>query len=60
MVGHGIWQEIVKNVKNEKCTLQDLEYGKKTDQLGKVENHLVGSVILQETLKIVENEIHTL
>jgi hypothetical protein len=57
MVGHGIWQEIVKN---EKCTLQDLEYVKKTDQLGKVENHLVGSVILQETLKIVENEIHTL
>ena len=33
MVGHGIWQEIVKN---EKCTLQDLEYVKKTDQLGKV------------------------
>ena len=57
MVGHGIWQEIVKN---EKCTLQDLEYVKKSDQLGKVENHLVGSGIWQETLKIVENEIHTL
>ena len=60
MVGYGIWQEIVKNVKNEKCTLQDLEYVKKTDQLGKVENHLVGPVIWQETLKIVEHEIHTL
>ena len=60
MVGYGIWQEIVKNVKNEKCTLQDLEYVTKTDQLGKVENHLVGPVIWQETLKIVENEIHTL
>jgi len=60
MVGHAIWQEIVKNVKNEKCTLQDVEYVKKTDQLGKVENHLVGPVIWQETLKIVENEIHTL
>ena len=60
MVGHGIWQEIVKNVKIEKCTLQDLEYVKKTDQLRKVENHLVGPVIWQETLKIVENEIHTL
>ena len=60
MVGHGIWQEIVKNVKIEKCTLQDLEYVKKTDQLGKVENLLVGPVIWQETLKKVENEIHTL
>jgi hypothetical protein len=60
MVGYGIWQEIVKNVKNEKCTLQDLEYVKKTDQLGKVENLLVGPVIWQETLKKVENEIHTL
>ena len=60
MIGHGIWQEIVKNVKNEKCTLQDLEYVKKTDQLGKVENLLVGPVIWQETLKKVENEIHTL
>ena len=57
MVGHGIWQEIVKN---EKCTLQDLEYVKKTDQLGKVANLLVGPVIWQETLKKVENEIHTL
>ena len=57
MVGHGIWQEIVKN---EKCTLQDLEYVKETDQHGKVENHLVGPVTWQETLKIVENEIHTL
>ena len=57
MVGHGIWQEIVKN---EKCTLQDLEYVRETDQHGKVENHLVGPETWQETLKIVENEIHTL
>ena len=57
MVGHGIWQEIVKN---EKCTLQDLEYVRETDQPEKVENHLVGPVIWQETLKIVEHEIHTL
>jgi len=27
-----IWQETVKNVKNEKCTPQDLDYGKKTDK----------------------------
>jgi hypothetical protein len=25
----------MKNVKNEKCTLQDLEYGKKTEKHGK-------------------------
>ena len=35
MVGRGIWLETVKNVKNEKCTLYDLKYGKKTDQQGK-------------------------
>ena len=27
--------EITKNVKNEKCTLQDLEYGAKTENRGK-------------------------
>ena len=27
--------EISKNVKNEKCTLSDLEYGKKTENHGK-------------------------
>ena len=42
MVGPGIWRETLKNGKNEKCTLQDLEYGKKTDQQGKLETHMVG------------------
>ena len=27
--------EIIKNVKNEKCTLSDLEYGEKTENHGK-------------------------
>ena len=27
--------EITKNVKNEKCTLKDLEYGKKAENHGK-------------------------
>ena len=31
-LGPGIWQETVKTVKNEKCTLQELEYGNKTDK----------------------------
>ena len=26
------WQETLKNVKHENCTLQELEYGKKTDK----------------------------
>ena len=32
ILGPGIWREIVKNVENEKCTLQDLECGKKTEK----------------------------
>jgi hypothetical protein len=27
--------KLLKNVKNEKCTLQDLEYGEKTEHHGK-------------------------
>ena len=27
--------EITKNVKNEECTMKDLEYGKKTENHGK-------------------------
>ena len=29
--GLGIWPETLKNVKNDKCTLKDLEYGEKTE-----------------------------
>ena len=32
MEGPGIWRETRKNVKNDKCTLQDLAYGKKTEK----------------------------
>ena len=42
MVGNGIWRETLKNVKNEKCTLQDLAYGKKTNKRGKRDTHTVG------------------
>ena len=55
----GIWQETLKNVKNENCTLYDLEYGKKTDQKGKAETHMVGHGIRRETLTKMENEKHT-
>ena len=32
--GSGKCREIVKHDKNEKCTLQDLEYGEKTETMG--------------------------
>ena len=35
MVGCKIWRETIKNVKNEKYTLQDMDYGEKTDKRGK-------------------------
>ena len=43
----------MKNVKNEKYTLQDLDYGQKTEKKksGKRETHMVGTGIWRETLK---------
>ena len=34
-VGLGKWRGTVKNFKNEKYTLQDLDYGEKTEKRGK-------------------------
>jgi hypothetical protein len=34
-IGPGIWQETLKNVKYEKYTLSDLDYGEKTEKRGK-------------------------
>ena len=34
-VGPGIWRETVKDVKYEKYTLQDLDFGEKTEKHGK-------------------------
>ena len=45
MVGPGIWQETLKNVKNDKYTLQELAYGKKTNKRGKRDKHTLGPVI---------------
>ena len=50
----------LKNVKNEKCSLQDLQYGKKTDQKVKLVTHMAGPGIWQEALKNLQNEKHTL
>jgi hypothetical protein len=56
----GIWQETLKNVENEKCSLWDQENGMKTKKRGKCEMHTVGPRIWRETLKVVENEKCTL
>ena len=41
----------LKNVKNEKCTLKDLEYGEKTENHGKGEIHTYGREIWRVKLK---------
>ena len=41
----------LKNLKNEKCTLQDLEYGEKTENHGKREKHTLGREIWRGKLK---------
>ena len=50
----------LKNVKNEKCTLKDLEYGEKPESHRKREIHSLGHEIWRGKLKKVENlEIST-
>ena len=44
----------MKNVKNEKCTLQELEYGEKTKNHGKREIHTLGREIWRGKLEKVE------
>jgi hypothetical protein len=52
--------EITKNVKNEKCTLQNLEYGEKTENHGIWEIHTLGREIRRKKLIKEENlEIST-
>ena len=38
-------------MKNDKCTLQDLAYGEKTDKRGKWKTHMVGTGLWQENSK---------
>ena len=44
----------LKNVRNEKCKLKDLEYGEKTENHGKCEIHTLGREILRGNLKKLE------
>ena len=49
------------NVKNEKCTQQELEYGEKSENHGKGEIHTLGREIWRGKLKKLDNlEMSTL
>ena len=50
----------LKNVENEKCTLQDMEYGKKTENLKNQKSTLQDQNMAKKKLKNVENEKRTL
>ena len=64
MVGPGMCGETLKNEKNEKHTLQDLDCGEKTEKrgkremptVGKCDRHTVGPGIRWETVKNVKYE----
>ena len=58
-LGPGLWRETLKNVKNKNCTLQDMVYGKKTDQKGKSETHILGPGIWRETVKNIQKKKDT-
>ena len=47
--------EITAKCQNEKCTLQELEYGEKTENHRKGEIHTLGHEIWRGKLKKVEN-----
>ena len=49
------WRETLKNGENEKCTLQDPEYGEKTENHEKWEIQTLGGEIWRGKLKKVEN-----
>ena len=42
-VGPGIWQKTLKNEQNKECTVQDMEYGEKTE-MWKNEKHTLQDV----------------
>ena len=58
-VGHEIWQETMKNLKNKTCTLQNLEYGKKHSKSWKMKHSYCRTWNMARKQKIMENEKHT-
>ena len=59
-LGNGIWQKTLKNMKNEKHTLQDQDYGEETEKRCKNKMHNVGPRIWQETHKNNEIDKYTM
>ena len=56
MIGSGIWQETLKRGKNEKCSLQDLEYGQKTEEMLKMRDTHFRTCNMASKLTSEENE----
>ena len=56
MIGSGIWQETMKRGKNEKCSLQDLEYGQKTEEMLKMRDTHFRTCNMASKLTSEENE----
>ena len=56
MIGSGIWQETLKRGKNEKCSLQDLEYGQKTEEMLKMRDTHFRTCNMARKLTSEENE----
>ena len=60
MVGTGIWRETLKNVKKDKCTLKDLEYGQKSEKTWKMRHTHCRTWNMARKVTNDENEAHTL
>ena len=56
MIGSGIWRETLKRGKNEKCSLQDLEYGQKTEEMLKMRDTHFRTCNMASKLTSEENE----
>ena len=59
MVGPGIWRETLKNIKNYKCTVQGLAYGKKTEKTLKKRHTHFRTWNMLRKLTNEENEKYT-
>ena len=56
MVLTGIWPETLKNVKKDKCTLKDLEYGQKSEKTMKMRHTHCRTWNMARKLTNEENE----
>jgi hypothetical protein len=60
IVGLGICRETVKNMKNEKYTLGDMDYGEKTEKTWKMRHkHCMTWNMARNTQKHGKGEMHT-